>query len=93
MKRSIPLTLGLALLANVASAQDRLEMEGTAIIGNKELPKILYIVPWKSTEAIAMDAPEYDSVLDEPLPPLDRDSFRRRVNYYRQLYPATGNTQ
>ena len=88
MKR-LPIVLGLLLLPAAGIAQERLEMEGTAIIGNKELPKILYIVPWKSAETIAMDAPEYDSVLDQALKPIDRDSFRRRVNYYRQLYPDT----
>ena len=95
MKPAAPLALGLALMAGAAGAQQRLEMEGTAIIGNKELPKILYIVPWKSAETIAMDAPEYDSVLDQALRPIDRDPFRRRVNYYRQLYPdkPAGNAQ
>ncbi len=86
MKR-LPILLGLLLLPVAGIAQERLEMEGTAIIGNKELPKILYIVPWKSAETIAMDAPEYDSVLDRALKPIDRDSFRRQVNYHRQLYP------
>lgn len=28
-------------------AQDRLELETTFIKGNKELPQILYVVPWK----------------------------------------------
>ena len=82
------LLLAFGLACVPARAQERLDMEGTAIIGNKELPKILYIVPWKSTETIAMDAPEYDSVLDQAPQPIDRDSFRRRVNYYRHLYPG-----
>lgn len=28
-------------------AEDRLELETTFIKGNKELPQILYVVPWK----------------------------------------------
>ncbi len=28
-------------------AQDKIELETTTIKGNKELPKILYVVPWK----------------------------------------------
>jgi len=28
-------------------SQDRLELETTFIKGNKELPQILYVVPWK----------------------------------------------
>jgi len=32
-------------------AEDRLELEITVIKGNKELPQILYIVPWKESTA------------------------------------------
>lgn len=34
----------------VATAQDSIELETTIIKGNKELPKILYIVPWKEVK-------------------------------------------
>ena len=30
-----------------ASAQDRADIDRTQIIGNRELPKVLYFVPWK----------------------------------------------
>ncbi|MDH5572096.1 MAG: hypothetical protein OEY89_10045 [Gammaproteobacteria bacterium] len=30
-----------------AFAEDKIELEMTTIKGNKELPKILYVVPWK----------------------------------------------
>lgn len=30
---------------------DKVEMETTTIKGNTELPKILYLVPWKSVDA------------------------------------------
>lgn len=69
------------------AAQERLEMQGTSIIGNKELPKVLYIVPWKPAEKIDLTTPAYGSVLDEPLQSLQRNSFRRQVKYYRELYP------
>lgn len=32
-------------------AEDRLELETTFIKGNKELPQILYVVPWKKTKS------------------------------------------
>ena len=32
-------------------AEDRLELETTFIKGNKELPQILYVVPWKDTKS------------------------------------------
>lgn len=34
----------------VATAQDSIELQTTIIKGNKELPKILYIVPWKEVK-------------------------------------------
>ena len=37
----------LFLLAQNGVAQDEIELKITTIKGNKELPKILYLVPWK----------------------------------------------
>ena len=37
----------VALLAAPVFAQDRADIDRTQIIGNRELPKVLYIVPWK----------------------------------------------
>lgn len=78
----------LSGLSLSVQAQQRLEMEGTAIIGNKELPKVLYIVPWKSAETISLSTPPYRSVLDEALQPVDRSSFKRQINYYNEMYPS-----
>ncbi len=81
------LFLILLLPLNLCFAQQRLEMEGTAIIGNKELPKVLYIVPWKTAEAITLKTPEFASVLDEDFQPVERTHFRRQLKYYNDLYP------
>ena len=37
----------LLLTVFVVSAEDKIELRTTTIKGNKELPKILYVVPWK----------------------------------------------
>lgn len=37
----------IILLPALIQAQDRIEIETTIIRGNKKLPKVLYIVPWK----------------------------------------------
>jgi hypothetical protein len=34
----------------IAIPEDTIELKTTTIKGNKELPKILYIVPWKDVE-------------------------------------------
>ncbi len=72
-----------------AMAQQRLEMEGTAIIGNKELPKVLYIVPWKSTETVNFPSPPIESIMDQALKPLDRNAFRRQVRYHAAIFSAS----
>ncbi len=38
------------LLSLQVLAEDRIELRTTTITGNKELPKILYIVPWKEVK-------------------------------------------
>jgi hypothetical protein len=64
-----------------ASAEDRAEIDRTQIIGNRELPKVLYIVPWKKPVPSDLSGRPLESVLDEALAPVDRDVFRRQVRY------------
>jgi hypothetical protein len=67
-----------------APAQDRADLERTQIIGNRELPKVLYIVPWKKPIPGDLNGRPPVSVLDEALAPIDRDVFRRQVQYDAQ---------
>lgn len=80
--------LALAALAPLAAgAEDKAALDGTRIIGNRELPKVLYIVPWKKPLPGDLSGRPGDSVLDEALAPIDRDVFRREVQYDAQLRP------
>jgi hypothetical protein len=45
------LFLGLLPAPLLAQDNDEIELRMTTIKGNKELPKILYIVPWKDVKA------------------------------------------
>ena len=74
---------GLAALMLVAPvfAQDRADIDKTQIIGNRELPKVLYIVPWKKPLPGDLSGRPVVSVLDESLAPIDRDVFRRQIQY------------
>jgi hypothetical protein len=72
-------TLGATALP--AQAQDRADLERTQIIGNRELPKVLYIVPWKKPLPGELSGRPAASVLDEALAPVDRDVFRRQIHY------------
>ncbi|MBV8877757.1 MAG: hypothetical protein JO158_08590, partial [Gammaproteobacteria bacterium] len=67
------------------SGPDRLELDATDITGNRELPKVLYIVPWKRSDLGDVVGKPVNSLLDEVLQPLDRDVFRRENRYYDGL--------
>lgn len=84
MKNSL-LALCLVLLSNGAYAAERLDMEGTKIRGNQELPKVLYIVPWQEAEVPNLSQPPLQSLIDEALTPVDREVFQRKIRYYDAL--------
>jgi hypothetical protein len=67
-----------------AAKQDQADLERSQIIGNRELPKVLYIVPWKKPGPGDLSGRPLVSVLDEALAPVDRDVFRRQVRYDAQ---------
>ena len=73
--------LAMALGAASAFAQDRADLDKTQVIGNRELPKVLYIVPWKKPLPGDLAGRPPASVIDEALAPIDRDVFRRQVRY------------
>lgn len=68
-----------------APAQDRADIDRTSIIGNRELPKVLYIVPWKKPLPGESSSRPPVSVIDEVLAPIDRDEFRRQLSFNAQL--------
>lgn len=73
--------LAFALAPATALAQDKAEIDRTQIIGNRELPKVLIIVPWKKPTPGDLSGRPLVSVLDEALAPVDRDVFRRELRY------------
>jgi hypothetical protein len=75
------MTVVCAVAACGAMGQDRADLDRTQIIGNRELPKVLYIVPWKKPAPGDLSNRPMASVLDEALAPVDRDVFRRQVRY------------
>ena len=64
---------------------DSLELGRTEITGNQELPKVLYIVPWKKSDPGNLMGKPVNTLLDEVLAPLDREEFIRQVEYYKDL--------
>ena len=72
-------------------AEDHLQLDTTQITGNQELPKVLYIVPWKRSDLGDLLGKPANSLLDEVLEPVDRDVFRRENRYYDALKPDAGH--
>ena len=65
---------------------DSIELGRTEITGNQELPKVLYIVPWKKADPGDLMGKPVNTLLDEVLAPIDREEFVRQVDYYDDLY-------
>ena len=79
--------------AGAHKGPDRLELDTTDITGNRELPKVLYIVPWKRSDLGDVVGKPVNSLLDEVLQPLDRDVFRRENRYYDSLQAGPGEAK
>lgn len=81
--RLLPLLMLLIFAAQSSQAEQRLDMEGAAIFGNKESPNVLYVVPWRPAKQLTGMMPPEMNTMDGLLVPLDRDVFRRQVDWYQ----------
>lgn len=73
--------MALAGEAKEDGGSDAREMSGMSIVGNDEAPKSLYIVPWKSSDVGAETS--LDPMLSEDDVPVDREVFKRRIEFYQ----------
>jgi hypothetical protein len=80
--------IALAGLWGVAAgaASQQMKMDGMSVIGNSELPKALFIVPWKDPEAGLTPERPVNSLVDEALQPVDPDVFRRKLDYFDTVH-------
>jgi hypothetical protein len=69
-----------------SQVMDVMQLDRAEITGNQELPKVLYIVPWKKSDPGDLIGRPVNTLLDEVLAPLDREEFIRQVDYYDDLY-------
>jgi hypothetical protein len=84
-KTGAPAAAGKA--AHAGKAMDRLDLEATQVTGNKELPKVMYVVPWKHSDLGDLTGKPANSLVDEVLQPVDRDVFNREERYYHTVAP------
>lgn len=85
IKRPNIIMILLFLISNGAHAEESIKMDGTRIRANQELPKVLYIVPWKEADLPDLSQPPLQSLIDEALLPVDREVFQRKIYYYDTL--------
>ncbi len=73
----------------MAVARDELQLDSTDVTGNRELPRVMVIVPWKRSSPGALAGRPLNSLMDEVLTPIDREVFVRRLKYYDGLRSAS----
>lgn len=63
------------------SQGDAKELSGISIVGNKEAPKSLFIVPWKGSE-LGLETGLASRLLNEKMQAVDKDVFERELDFY-----------
>jgi len=86
-----PATAQAAATAAAGGSTDRIELGTTEISGNRELPKLMYIVPWQRAEVGKISGRPPNSLVDEALTPVDRSVFERQNSYYAALQAASAS--
>ena len=78
------LIAAIVLCCQSARAEERLKLDKTTILGNGELPKVTFVVPWRDAPSTI---PEMDlsPVAHTVTAPIDRDVYQRHVEYLKQL--------
>ena len=67
------------------NAADKLQLGTATVTGDREQPKVMYVVPWKKSDIGDQEGRPLNSLVDEILSPVDRDVFKREVSYYQTV--------
>jgi hypothetical protein len=68
-----------------SNAADKLQLGTATVTGDREQPKVMYVVPWKKSDIGDLGGKPMNSLVDEVLAPVDRDVFKREVRYYQTV--------
>ena len=63
-----------------------LTLQTTSVSGNRELPRVMVVVPWKTAAPAELGGRPIVSLVEEALAPVDPEVFRRRLEYYALLH-------
>jgi len=75
------LAIGVAAKEKNGKQDEAKALSGISIVGNKEAPNSLFIVPWKSSE-MGFETGLSSSLLNEKLQAVDKDVFERELDFY-----------
>ena len=87
IKTILGVTMGLLMFQMpVMAEKNKVDSEvkslsGISIIGNKEAPKSLYIVPWQNSE-VGVSTSLKSGLLDDSMRPVDKEVFLRELDFY-----------
>ncbi|MDT8282021.1 MAG: hypothetical protein RQ982_04325 [Gammaproteobacteria bacterium] len=76
------LALKVAFAGKDDASTEVKELSGISIIGNKEAPKSLYIVPWQNSE-VGVATSLNSGLLDDSMRAVDKDVFLRELEFYQ----------
>ena len=80
MKHLITL-IALVAVSGAIAADDIKQIEGISIVGNKETPKSLYIVPWHKAEH-KQNTSLSTNLVDNEMNAVDHDAFMQQLRLY-----------
>ncbi|MEW5755031.1 MAG: hypothetical protein AB1810_01895 [Pseudomonadota bacterium] len=78
--------IGIVFGSAVAHAQIRLELDATSIVGNREAPRIVYLMAWQPAPKGDVLQQSLGTMHDTEFKPIDRDVFKRRIEYHRLMF-------
>lgn len=78
-------TMASLLLPLPAVLEEKLEQETISIMGNRGLPKTLYIAPWKRIGG-PLEGDKPDGSIGQETEPVERDLLHREMELHREGY-------
>ena len=81
MKAFVITCVALMMSFRLMADEEVKELSGISIIGNKEAPKSLYIVPWKNSE-VGVETSLNSGLLDDSNKLIDKEVFMRELEFY-----------
>lgn len=91
VRRVVALVALLLALPAAAEEQAKIELDTAKVTGNRELPRVMAIVPWKKAPAGELPGRPVQSLLDEALAPVDHLVMRRQSSQWAALEAARQN--